>query len=290
VLFRQCGWFTLAYVPRGSVIAGGDTVALEVLEAIDAICAKNRAIALVVDPDRPLPPTWTREGGGFASGPEPFQASRTVKVPLAPDADLVARMRKDTRYNILHAQRRGVIVERVPVEPSATQTFYRLMQETAQRNGFHIHPHSYYEDFLRIFEDQAILLFSRVDGVVTAGLIAARCGNEARSMYAGSESAHRGRGDTALIRFEAMRWAREQGCTLYDLGGSGREVTATASGRDGQGDGRQSSGLAGVEQFKVGFGGEIIAYPPTMERRYRPGLAWLLRRLHPRFRTAAPGG
>lgn len=279
VLFRQCGWFALAYVPRGPVIAERDTAAPELLEAIDETCARHRTIVLIIEPDHPLPLAWTGEGSAFVRGPEPFQACRTVKVPLAPDADLLAQMRKDTRYNILHAQRRGTTVERGSVEPWAIQTFYRLMQETSQRNGFGIHACSYYEDFLRIFEDQAILLFSRVDSSVTAGLIAARCGNEARSMYAGSASSHRSRGHTTLLRFEAMRWAREQGCTLYDLGGIA-PAPPTVGGR--------GSDLDGVEQFKVGFGGEIIAYPPTVEHRYEPGLAWLLRRFSSRFRTA-PG-
>jgi lipid II:glycine glycyltransferase (peptidoglycan interpeptide bridge formation enzyme) len=288
VLFRRRGSLSLAYVPRGPVIAPGNATASALAGPLDEVCARHRAIVMVIEPDRPLPPAWTDGGAGFASGPERFQPSRTVKVGLAPDAEILARMRKDTRYNISHARRHGIVIQSAPVETATVRTFYRLLRETSQRNGFRIHPSAYYEDFLRVFADQAILLFARVEGVVTAGLIAARCGDEARSMYAGSASGQRARGDTALLRFEAMRWAREHGCTRYDLGGIAPEAPPAATGREVETAGGRDSALDGVDHFKVGFGGQIVTYPPTVERRYRPGLAWLLRRFHRRFRTA-PG-
>lgn len=260
--------------------------AAPLLDAIDAACARHRAIVLVVEPDHPLPSDWTRTGIGFASGPESFPTSRTVKVPLASDEELLARMRKDTRYNVLYARRHGIEVDFAPADSAAVGVFYRLLQETSSRNGFGIHERAYYEDFLRVFADHAVLLFSRTDGVPTSALIAARTGHEGRSMYAGSSIVHRGRGDAALLRFEAMRWARDHGCTRYDLGGIAPE-TPPGPGRSDDGEARTGSALEGVHQFKVGFGGEIIAYPPTVERRYRPGLAWLVRRANARFRTAA---
>lgn len=285
VLFRRRGGITLAYIPRGPAMDKGGAVASELLAGIDEVCARQRVVVLVVEPNQPLPSFWTHEDGRFSSGPASFQASRTVKVRLTPEADLLAQMRKDTRYNISYAQRNGMLVERAPVESPAITTFYRLLQDTSQRNGFRIHSYSYYEDFLRILGDEAILLFSRVEGVVTAGLIAARCGSEARSMYAGSATEHRSRGDTALLRLEAMRWARDHGCAVFDLGGIAAEAPVSPIAEHE----KSGSDLDGVRQFKVGFGGEIVTYPATVERRYRPGLAWVVRRFHSRFRTAAPG-
>jgi len=289
LLFRRRGPFSLGYLPRGPLISGNDMIAARLLGAIDEACARHRAIALVVEPDRPLPPGWLQKGIGFVNGPESFQTSRTVKVPLASDEELLARMRKDTRYNVLYARRQGIEVEFAPAEPAAFATFYRLLQETSRRNAFGIHERVYYEDFLRLFGDQAVLLFSRSDGVPTSALIAARTGDECRSMYAGSSIAHRVRGDAALLHFEAMRWARDHGCARFDLGGiASGTVSPGQRGNDGEGD-RRGSSLEGVHQFKVGFGGEIIAYPPTVERRYRPGLAWLVRRVNARFRPVAQG-
>lgn len=285
LLVRRAGPLCLVYLPRGPVVAKDGTAATELLKAIDEACAQHRAVVLYVEPHRPLPATWMGAENGFVCGPESFQSARTVKVPLLHDANLLAQMRKDTRANLRHAERRGVIVEHSAITPAAMHTFYELLQETARRNGFGIHGRSYYQDFLSVFGDQATLMFSKVDGVVTAGLIAARFGVEGRSMYAGSSTAHRTRGDTAVLRLEAMRWARAHGCHQFDLGGiaTGGPLAAE-NGHEGQRP--QGADLQGVRQFKVGFGGEVVAFPPTMERRYRPAMAWLIRRFHPRFRPA----
>lgn len=286
LLFRRRGPFSLGYLPRGPLVRGGEAVAARLLDAIDDACARHRAITLVIEPDRPLPDSWMHAGHAFTDGPESFQTSRTVKVDLADDARLLSRMRKDTRYNVLYAQRHGISVEAVSPAPAAVASFYRLLQETSRRNAFGIHARPYYDDFLRIFGDRAVLLFARFEGIPTSALIAVRCGDEGRSMYAGSSVVHRRRGDAALLRFEAMRWARDHGCSRFDLGGIAADTPPPAEhGTEGNDD-RWRSHLAGVHQFKVGFGGEIVTYPPTVERRYHPGLAWLVRRINARFRTA----
>ncbi|MDQ3539640.1 MAG: peptidoglycan bridge formation glycyltransferase FemA/FemB family protein [Chloroflexota bacterium] len=285
LLFRRKGPFSLGYLPRGPLILGGELTAAGLLDAINDTCARHRAITLVIEPDRPLPREWTDAGGPFTRGPEAFQTSRTIKIPIADDAQLLSRMRKDTRYNITYAQRHGIVVEAAPAEPAAITAFYDLLVQTSERNGFGIHGRGYYDDFLRIFGDQAVLLFSRFEGVPTAALIAVRNGDEGRSMYAGSSIVHRRRGDAALLRFEAMRWARNHGCSRFDLGGIASGTAPSAQNEDDDKE-RWRSHLAGVHQFKVGFGGEIVTFPPTVERRYHPGLAWLVRRVNARFRTA----
>jgi len=284
VLFRSLGLATFAYLPRGPVVAGGEAVVAEFVAALDAACRRRRSILAVVEPRVALPSRWTSGKSSFVTGPEPFQTASTVKVPLAGDAELVAGMRRDTRSNLHQARRRGVVVERAVPTPEAVDTFYRLLRETGQRGGFGIHRRAYYDDFLRVFGENALLAFTRFDGEVTAGLIAAYFGNEGRSMYAGSSSSHRGRGDTALLRMEAMVWAREMGCGRYDLGGITTGLRATAGEGDAVG-GRSTTDLAGVRNFKMGFGGDIVTYPSTIERRYRPAAAWLLRRLYPRYRS-----
>ncbi len=283
VLFRRFGPFSIAYLPRGPVMSDPTSDCSELLRGIDELCRRQRAIVLVIEPQRPLPDAWFYRGRGFVRGPASFQTSRTVKVQLLNDEKLLAQMRKDTRYNIAHAKRNHVAVGQVPPGEAQIDTFYRLLRETSKRSGFGIHSRAYYKDFLDVFGDQAVLLVARVDGVATAGLIAARAGVEARSMYAGSSHAHRSRGDAALLRFTAMQWARENGCSRYDLGGIAPDTPPTGPGKDHV---RTRSDLEGVHQFKTGFGGRIVTYPETVERRYRPRIAWLVRRLNARFRSA----
>lgn len=267
ILFRHVGPLSQAYVPRGPVLASEAGDALELLRKIDAVCARHRAISMIVEPLEPLPGAWLELSPGFEPSSRSIQSPRTVIVDLTlDDAALLQKMRKDTRYNIGYAQRHGMVVEEVPVSDTSVDRFYSLMDATAMRHRFGIHDREYYRDFLETFGDRAVLLFARSGDDITAGLIAGRFGHSARSMYAGAQSGRNARGDAALLRFAAMQWARRHGCTTYDLGG-----IAPASG--------DPSGLQGVERFKTGFGGDIVTFPQAVERVYRPWLASVTTRL-----------
>ena len=98
-------------------------------------------------------------------------------------------------------------------------------------------------------------------------------------MYGGSSTEHRAHGAAFRLQFEAMRWARESGCLRYDLWGIPKDDPRSI-GEDGERVARtKGDDWRGLYRFKVGFGGEVITYPPTLERRYRPVAAFLTRRL-----------
>jgi peptidoglycan pentaglycine glycine transferase (the first glycine) len=289
VLVRRVGPVSIAYVPRGPVLPSdpGPALVPALLRAMDAACARHRAVELIVEPDHCLP-AGALEHAGFVPGPSPFQPVRSVKVTLADDDRLLAGMRRDTRANVRRAQREGVVIERAQANPVAVDRFYALLRETAERNAFHIHEIGYYRDVLQEFGDDALLAFARVEAEDAAGLIAVRHGHEAIYLYGGSSARHRVRGAAALLQFDAMRWAWAKGCCRYDLWG----IPATdpcpgdvARGRITATHGAQWDGLY---QFKTGFGGTIVSYPGTLERRYRPVLARLLRWRAPRYRPMAP--
>lgn len=286
VLFRRHGPFSIAYVPRGPVF--DDTVAdgCSLLHAFDEACAAYRAVTLIVEPLTPLPDAWLERDQGFVRGPAPIQTPRTVLVNVGDDKDMLAQMRKDTRYNIVYAQRHGVDIEHATIDSSSMDLFYKVLEETAKRGEFGIHSRAYYDDFVEVFADTSLLLFSRVNGEITAGLIAVRTGDQARSMYAGSATGKRFRGDAALLRFEAMRWARNAGCTRYDLGGIAHKPPSEGTASIAGSKEARGSDLDGVETFKTGFGGEIVTYPPTLERVYRPWVSWIMQRLNDRLRPA----
>jgi len=281
ILFRQKGPFSIGYLPRGPVNAYDDEIANRLLREIDAAAARHRAAMLLIEPAGPVPATWLSESGAFVPGPASFQTSRTVVVDIHDDDTLLAQMRKDTRANIGHAQRRGITVEQAEPSEANLDVFYDLLRQSSEWNRFGIHTRDYYADFLHVFGSSAVLIFVRNGDVVTGGLVAARVGERARSLYAGSAPAQRGRGDAALLRLAAMQWARDHGCTRFDLGGI---APAPPTGE------RTETSLKGVDQFKTGFGGAIVSYPETLERRYRPLIAWAIRRAHARFRTGSDQG
>jgi lipid II:glycine glycyltransferase (peptidoglycan interpeptide bridge formation enzyme) len=188
-------------------------------------------------------------------------------------------MHQKTRYSVRLADRRGVRIERGAPARDVGE-FYELLRDTSKRNDFRIHDEAYYQDFLRIFGDNAILMFAIVDGVRAAGLIAARFGREAIYMYGGSSTVHRAHGAAFRLQYEAMRWARDFGCSRYDLWGIPAEDPITTGEQGDRVAGTRGDDWRGLYKFKVGFGGDAVVYPPTLERRYHPLAAFLARRVY----------
>ena len=81
---------------------------------------------------------------------------------------------------------------------------------------------------------------------------------------------------TYLLQWEAMKWAREHGCMMYDLWGvpDADETTLEAQFED------RHDGLWGVYRFKRGFGGQLMRAAQAQDRVYMPLLYRLyLRRM-----------
>lgn len=283
VLYRSRFGVSVGYIPRGPVFSGDrDVLWPLLLEELGALARHSRAIMTIFEPNTSLHLSGSFRDAGVVAGPSRLQPGRTVKIPLSTDDAILKQMHQKTRYNVRLGQRRGVTVERHHADDAAIDAFYELMADTAERNEFGIHSRAYYADFLRIFGDDAVLLFSRLaGGELAAVLIAARFDKEAIYMYGASSTKHRADGAAFLLQFEAMRWAREMGCDTYDLWGipeedpdkvSSDQATASA--------GTRGDDWRGLHRFKTGFGGEIVSYPPTLERRHVPVLPWLARTLN----------
>jgi len=281
VLFRRKGPVSLGYIPRGPVLIGdAPRVWPALLREVDAAARRHRAITVIIEPNGPLGLAGTYRDAGVVAGPAHLQPGRTVKVALADDDAMLKQMHQKTRYNVRLAMRRGVEIERRPSDDASLQQYYRLMEDTSERNEFGIHAYDYYADFMRTFGDQAQLFFALADGHVASVLIAAAFGDEAIYMYGASSTEHRAHGAAFLLQFEAMRWARERGCTTYDLWGIPEQDPESLRSEDNVSiAGSKGGDWRGLYRFKTGFGGDIVTFPPALERRYVPVLPWLARRL-----------
>lgn len=279
VLFKSRGPVSMGYIPRGPVFEHGDSDAVsQLFLLIDNVARKRRAINLIVEPNGPLPLSGTFKDHGFVRGPHAFQPGRTVQIPLLDDDALLAQMHQKTRYSVRLATRRGVTVEACADE-AGIQAFYQLLTDTSERNEFGIHSLAYYRDFLNVFGEHARLLLAHYDGHIAAGLIAARFGEEAIYMYGASSTEHRAHGAAFLLQFTAMQWAREHGSRVYDLWGIPDEDPESTGLEGGLVAGTKGDDWRGLYKFKVGFGGQIVRYPVTMERRYNRLLSMVARRM-----------
>ena len=292
LLYRSLpgGLGTIAYVPKGpvvgSVLSSGGQVALQdLLEAIQPLARQMRAICLKIEPDEEDNSALAGRltSMGFEPSPQAVQPRRTIVVDLKDEPDaLLKRMKQKTRYNIRLAGRKGVTV-RVGDEDDLPD-FYHLMETTAERDGFGIHSQTYYDTAHRLFvpPGRGSLLLAENEGKLLAGLVVLAIGDTACYMYGASSSESRNLMPTYLLQWEAMLWAREQGCHTYDLWGVPDEEESTLESDFA----KRSDGLWGVYRFKRGFGGHLVrtigawdlVYAPLRYQLYRAALGWLNRR------------
>lgn len=281
VLFRSRGPISMGYIPRGPLIAG-DAEALwpELLTVLDDMARRHRAISIFMEPNEPLPLNGSFFDHGVVRGPDHIQPERTVMVPLLDDEELLGQMHQKTRYNVRLAGRRGVQFRALTPIRENIALFYQLMQDTAQRNEFGIHSLDYYADFMELFGESAVLMGAwSKEGNLAAMLISALFGDEAIYMYGASSTQHRAHGAAFALQFEVMKWARARGAKRYDLWGIPAQDPESQSDKHANRiAGTRGEDWRGLYRFKVGFGGNVISYPTTLERRYVPILPALARR------------
>ena len=255
---------SIGYLPKGPL----GTQWQELWPQVDALCRQHHAIFLQVEPDlfEPLPnEVRTLWLAGFTSEEHTIQPRRTIIVDLTQDEDqLLAAMKQKTRYNIRLAERHGVQV----LTSADLEGFYRMMQTTAQRDGFALHSADYYRRAFSIFEPQgrAVLLEAVLNQKPLAYLMAFLQHERAWYFYGASDDEMRNLMPTYLLQWEAMRWAKANGAKTYDLWGIPDEDEAVLEEQFSS----RSNGLWGVYRFKRGFGGQVMRSAPAFIRVYNP--------------------
>ena len=281
VLFKALplGW-SAAYIAKGPVgcqaTNWNSPEATRFWRDVDSLCQKERAIFLKVEPDfwesksqaKSAPgPAQDPVPAGFRPSPQSIQPNRTLVVNLLESEDLVlGRMKQKTRYNIRLGLKKGIVVR----QSADLEGFHRLLEVTGERDFFGVHSQEYYQHAYDLFHPrgECELLVAEFESQPLAALMVFARGSRAWYFYGASSSEHRERMPTYLLQWEAMRWARRQGCTTYDLWGVPDEDEQTLEADFT----RRSGGLWGVYRFKRGFGGELLRAAGPWDRVYQPAI------------------
>jgi lipid II:glycine glycyltransferase (peptidoglycan interpeptide bridge formation enzyme) len=269
ILFRPLpAGFSLAYIPKGPL---GENWA-ELWPEVDALCRSRNAVFLKVEPDawEDQPEKFSQlEQAGFIKSRHDLQPPRTIVIDLNSDEEeILARMKQKTRYNIRLAGRKDVTVE----ASSDLDAFCAMMEVTGERDEFGVHTGEYYRRAYQLFHDQddqksmCELLIASYQGTPLAGLMVFACGKRAWYLYGASNNKERNRMPTYLIQSAAIQWARQRGCTEYDLWGVPDYDEDTLEAQFSE----RSDGLWGVYRFKRGFGGQLKRSAGAYDKIYRP--------------------
>jgi len=288
VLFRRAMGLTLAYIPRGPLLRWDDPQLLAALAPkLDAACRARGAFCAKWEPDLPDTDRCAQVllGAGLRPSAQTVQPRRTLIVDVSgSEANILARMKQKTRYNIGLAAKKGVAA-RCARGAADLDRFTALMAVTSSRDGFGVHAPSYYRRAYDLFHPsgQCELILAEFEGQALAGVMVFVLAGRAWYFYGASSDQERNRMAPYLAQWEAMRWARSRGATSYDLWGV---PDADETALEAEFETRQD-GLWRVYRFKRGFGGHLARSVGAWDRVYNP-LLYPAYQLYLRARRRAP--
>ena len=255
VLTRRLGPLPvrIMYVPKGPVLDYANRRVLEtVLGHLETMARRARAPFIKIDPDvgrhgdvgRDVVDTVRKRG--WRRSEEEIQFRNTILIDLTSSLEeLLMGMKPKWRYNVRLAKRRGVTVRSGTLQD--LPLLYDMYQDTAMRGGFVIRPWDYYRDVWSSFTQAGLAqpLIAEVEDRPAAMVVIYRFARRAYYLHGASYSEHLDDMPNNLLQWEAMKWAKERGCTVYDMWGAPDEL-------------EESDPMWGVYRFKIGFGGEFV--------------------------------
>jgi peptidoglycan pentaglycine glycine transferase (the first glycine) len=248
----------LMYCSKGPWLPWEDGEAVRAFfEGVVDVVERAGAHTLKIEPEIPKRHTDMKtllNNIGFQGARYALNFDTTITVDLSPpEEELLARMRKSTRYGVRRAAREGVEV----VEPEdferAWETFYGWMEGTAERkSGFTIRrPRAYLHDMMRAMHDagQGHLFLAVHGGEPLAGVFVFTFGEKYWFMHGASGTEKRSYNPNHLLQWDLMRWAKRHGMRYYDMVGIPKPE-----------DRNENDPYYGVYKFKKGFGGEVTDF------------------------------
>jgi len=157
------------------------------------------------------------------------------------------QMKPKTRYNIRLSGRKGVSVRNYDM--SYINTWYALYRETAQRNNVTLHDKDFFTTFLAAnghnnHDVDIRLLMADLDGQFLAAMFLILSGRRGTYLYGATSGEKRNYMASYAIQWEAIKAARTNDCTEYDLFGTAPNAN-------------HAHPMAGLYRFKNGFGGHM---------------------------------
>ena len=188
---------------------------------------------------------------GLKKAPMHLAAEHTVMLDLTKSEDeLLADMRRQTRYEVRRAGKLGITVEKSNSD-EIFKEFHRVQTDTAHRQGF-VPPNlkTLLAEKEAFGDNIAIYVAKTAEGEPVAyGMIICGC-KEGDYYEAASTPLNRKLPGAYALLCQAMRDLKADGYERFNLWG-----IAPA--------GQPHHRYAGVTTFKTGFGGEIIEYVPA---------------------------
>ncbi len=189
---------------------------------------------------------------GFRPSPMHLTADRTLQLNLKPSPqEILAQMRKNTRYEINKAERLGLTVK-TSTDPKDIKEFHRHQLILAQKHGFVPFSYDFLHHQFQIFarDHQALLFHSYYQNTLLASAFIIFYGPEAVYHYGISTRDNQKLPGSYAALWAAIQEAKNRNLDRFNFWGIAPE-------------GHIHHRFWGVTVFKKGFGGEEVAYLPA---------------------------
>jgi lipid II:glycine glycyltransferase (peptidoglycan interpeptide bridge formation enzyme) len=242
------------YAPRGPILSWKSWKEFDNLFAkIKEIAKEEGVIFIKTDPLLPSKENIYNEfkKRKFVSAETFIQVEDAWLLPLdEPEDELLANMRKTTRYLIRAEEKQGVTIEQSN-KPEDARKFVDLLYSTATRKGFINHPKDYYLKQFEILspENQEKIFISKKVGKTQAMAIISFYGESACYLHGASLPAEKGSSVGYLLQWEAIKEAKRRGCKYYNFWGVVKDKHF-----------HPGHPWYGFSLFKRGFGGYKYSY------------------------------
>ncbi len=194
---------------------------------------------------------WFHESPMHASAYE-----ATWKLDLTPsEEDLLANMRKTTRY-LIHQAQKNLDIEIIKSEKTEDIAIYnKLNQTVAKHQRFVPFSFEFVKNELAVFakDNQALLFFGKYKGEVIASALVIFWSGIGFYHQAALDPKYHKIPVAYLLQWEAIKEAKKRGCKLYDFWGYIDPKV------------QSKHPWAGPTLFKMGFGGRAYEYVKTQD-------------------------
>ncbi|MBR3138841.1 peptidoglycan bridge formation glycyltransferase FemA/FemB family protein [Candidatus Saccharibacteria bacterium] len=190
-------------------------------------------------------------GLGLSESPMHLAAEHTVMIDLTnSEEQLLANMRRQTRYEVRRADKLGIKVICDNSE-EIFKEFHRVQAETAKRQGF-VPPNSktLMAEREAFGENARIYVAETAEGEKIAYGLIIRDGYEGDYYEAASTELNRKLPGAYALLWQAMQDLKKDGFKRFNLWGIAPP-------------GQPNHRYAGVTTFKTGFGGSVVEYVPA---------------------------
>lgn len=195
-----------------------------------------------------------------------LHAEHTNILDITPSEDeLLASMRRQTRYEVRRVEKRGVTVTASAPGAAEIDEFYDLQADTARRHHFVQSPRNFFHALAAAFGEQLQLYRAEKDGTLLNLALVIHSGEEADYYEAASTLEARKEPGAYGVVWQAIREAKQRGQKRFNFWGIA--YTDDPHHR-----------YAGVTTFKRGFGGEDVSFVPAHDIVLKPTYAktWLI--------------